>query len=109
MNFARGLCQKGNLADKKREYTWEDSDQPGLWYALTRAHSDFSGHTKTVRECNLSTGLIDTNYAYMDGMSEYFESVGIHLGCEVFTHSIHVCIVCINESGGEITFPYRTH
>ena len=82
MNFARGLCQKGNLADKKREYTWEDSDQPGLWYALTRAHSDFSGHTKTVRECNLSTGLIDTNYAYMDGMSEYFESVGIHLGCE---------------------------
>jgi len=33
MNFARGLCQKGNLADKKREYTWEDSDQPGLWYA----------------------------------------------------------------------------
>ena len=30
MNFARGLCRKGNLADKKREYTWEDSDQPGL-------------------------------------------------------------------------------
>ncbi len=30
MNFARELCQKGNLADKKREYTWEDSDQPGL-------------------------------------------------------------------------------
>ena len=82
MKFARGLCQKGNLSDKKREYTWEDSDQPGLWYALTRAHSDFSGHTKTVKECNLSTGLIDTDYAYMDGISGYFESVGIHLGCE---------------------------
>ena len=51
-------------------------------YTLTRTHSDFSGRTKTVRECNISTGLIDTNYAYMDGMSEYFEPVGIQLGCE---------------------------
>ena len=82
MRFARGLCERGNLSHKKRDYTWLDSDQPGLWYALTRAHSDFFPHTKIVRECNISTGLVDTAYAYMDGLDDYFKSVGIQLGSE---------------------------
>ena len=57
MNVVRTVSQ-GKFVRQKKEYTWEDSDQPCLWYALARAHSDFSCCTKTVKECNLSTGLI---------------------------------------------------
>jgi hypothetical protein len=34
MDFGRGICENGNLAAQKRDYVWEDSDQPGIWYAL---------------------------------------------------------------------------
>ena len=57
MNVVRTVSQ-GKFVRQKKEYTWEDSDQPCLWDALARAHSDFSCCTKTVKECNLSTGLI---------------------------------------------------
>lgn len=85
MKIGRGVCEKGNFSNETREYTWLDSDQPGLWYALTQAHRDFSPQFKneTVADiCDPSTGLIKTDYAYMDGMANYFSQVGIHFGSE---------------------------
>ena len=85
MKFGRGLCEKGNLSNETRDYTWLDSDQPGLWYALTQAHKDFFPQLNVSVEatsCDPTTGLIKTDYAYMDGLSNYFRQVGIRFGAE---------------------------
>ena len=34
------FCPNGNLVAEQRPYTWEDSDQPRIWYALIQAHKD---------------------------------------------------------------------
>jgi hypothetical protein len=40
--FARGICEKGNLnSTSNGRYTWLDTDQPGLWYAMMRTYADF--------------------------------------------------------------------
>ena len=62
-SFARGVCVNGNLnltADGR--YTWLDTDQPGLWYAMMRTYSDF--FPERVPEgnyphCNTTTGVLD--------------------------------------------------
>ena len=70
MSAAKGLCPKGNFASEKREYTWEDSDQPGLWYALVQTYKEFFPHESssdrmyTKPLCNSTTGIVDTEYAY---------------------------------------------
>lgn len=74
MAAAKGLCPNGNFAAEKREYTWEDSDQPGLWYALVKTYRDFfpSKITDAMSSkplCNPTTGIIDTEYAYSDELS----------------------------------------
>lgn len=40
-DFGKGLCPNGNFPTKPGKYSWTDSDQPGLWYALAKTHHDF--------------------------------------------------------------------
>ena len=84
MNFGRGICENGNLVAEKRKYVWEDSDQPGIWYALTQAHKDFFPHLNIVSKpvCDNTTGLIDTKRAFGPEMNAYFDAVGAVMGSD---------------------------
>jgi hypothetical protein len=86
MNFARGLCPNGNLRADPLRYTWEDSDQPGIWYALTQTHKDFFGtpnekNATPASVCSVTTGLIQTDRAYGLEMNQYFLSLNLSVGC----------------------------
>jgi hypothetical protein len=83
MDFGRGICPKGNLVAEKRAYTWEDSDQPGIWYALTQAHKDLFPHFNITSKpvCN-EQGLIDTNRAFGPELNAYFDAVGAVMGSD---------------------------
>jgi hypothetical protein len=81
MDFGRGICPNGNFVDKKRKYAWQDSDQPGLWYALTQTHKDFANFTGDP-VCNNETGLIISNRAFGPEMNKYFASVGAVRGSD---------------------------
>lgn len=73
MKFARGLCPNGNFP-KRDEYSWEDSDQPGIWYSLAKTHSDFYAKTEAHKYsliCNTTTGLIQTNYSMAPELNNY--------------------------------------
>ena len=80
MKFGRGLCEKGNLSNETREYSWLDSDQPGLWYVLTQAHKDFfpqfNNNATDDATCDPITGLIKTEYAYMDKRTWHAAELG---------------------------------
>jgi hypothetical protein len=61
----------------------EDSDQPGLWYALTRAHMDhFPQYASNHSICNETLGIVETLRAYGPDMNDYFRlKVGAVFGC----------------------------
>jgi len=83
MKFAKGLCEKGNFHNRTRRYNWQDSDQPGLWYALTAAHREFFPEKDSSTEkavCSNSTGLIDTVYAFGPELNAYFKKIGAQQG-----------------------------
>jgi hypothetical protein len=84
MEFGRGICTDGNLVAKPRPYTWEDSDQPGLWYALTQTHKEFfpSDNITTKPICNETSGLIDTSRAFGHEMNRYFSQTGVIMGSD---------------------------
>ena len=44
MRFAQGLCSQGNFNTTPGKYSWGDSDQPGIWYALAKTHAEFAGN-----------------------------------------------------------------
>jgi hypothetical protein len=78
MEAAYGLCPNGNFPDSQPgKYRWEDSDQPGLWYALMKAHNELQpDNTDTsLGECDNATGLLAgaAPYAYLDKFQKYFE------------------------------------
>ena len=80
LNFARGMCPKGNVNQTKdgEEYNWYVADQPGLWYAMMRTYAEYypdrianfrnlygemSGvkalPNDTYPQCNDDTGVLD--------------------------------------------------
>lgn len=81
--FGMGLCPNGNFPDKsnKKKYSWEHSDQPGLWYALMKTHMDFNPNSMKppgILTCNETTGLIANGY-WMD-INTYFYGNGYRRG-----------------------------
>lgn len=71
---AQGLCPNGNF-ERMDRYHWELSDQPGLWYALTKTHAEFAGSNWDVM-CNTTTGLIQTTTTLYQEMNDYFTAAG---------------------------------
>lgn len=84
MDFGRGICPKGNFVAEKRDYTWEDSDQPGIWFALTQAHKDTFPNLNITSKpvCNNESGLIDTERAFGPEMNMYFDAAGAVVGSD---------------------------
>jgi len=85
MRFGRGMCDKGNLPmqfdnDGKPKYSWEHSDQPGLWYALVRTYEDFYKTGRMPQVCNDTTGYIDTTKAFSPETNKYFKQIGMMQG-----------------------------
>jgi hypothetical protein len=84
MEAAYGLCPNGNFPDSQPgKYRWEDSDQPGLWYALMKAHNELQLDTDaSVGECDNATGLLAgaAPYAYYDKFQKYFEHYAVVKG-----------------------------
>jgi len=97
MEFSQGICKNGNFHSGKRKYQWEDSDQPGLWYALMKAHMDFQhkGDQQKLNsalhmyvQCN-EKGLIQTERELALGpeMNKYFrkmEAIRGNAGIDLF-------------------------
>jgi hypothetical protein len=54
---AMGLCPAGNFPTNKKVYHWVDSDQPGLWYGLTKAYMEFYPQHVDVGCCYRCFGL----------------------------------------------------
>jgi hypothetical protein len=99
MEFAFGLCPAGNYRTNKKAYSWTDSDQPGLWYALTKTHMEFfpppnntnqeiSGmkarrstplHLEAdLHTCNKTTGLIESTHhdrTFGPDLQQYFRDI----------------------------------
>ena len=93
MDFAHGICPRGNLSPVPRKYTWEDSDQPGIWYALTQTHRDFfPNYVNATRDaklwivqqegavCNATSGLVITDRAFGPETNAYFRHVHAVIG-----------------------------
>jgi len=85
MKFGRGMCPNGNipmkfLAKGRPKYSWEHSDQPGLWYALVRTYQDFHNTGKIPQVCNKETGYIATERAFGPETNIYFRELGTALG-----------------------------
>jgi len=75
-DFAMGICPNGNFASKNREYDWQHSDQPGLWYALMKTHMEYFPNENlppSIIECDNNTGLIDdSSTGPWLGFQDYF-------------------------------------
>ena len=42
LNFAKGMCPKGNVNQTNNgQYVWQDTDQPGLWYSMLRTFNEY--------------------------------------------------------------------
>jgi hypothetical protein len=94
LEFAAGLCLAGNYESNKTMYSWTDSDQPGLWYALTKTHMQFfpnyNNKTRALHfnlthlyTCNNTTGLIESDHhrrTFGPEMNQYFKAVGSVMG-----------------------------
>lgn len=81
-HFAEGICPNGNFYDWNtknaggttgRSYGWEDTDQPGLWYALAKTHAEFTNQESLYlgERCN-NAGLINTDRALGPELNTYF-------------------------------------
>ena len=75
--FAHGLCTKGNF-EPMDGYHWELSDQPGLWYALTKTHAEFTGSNWDV-VCN-KTGYIQSTTTLYQETNDYFTAARVVSG-----------------------------
>lgn len=87
--LAEGLCPKGNFHDGPRAYGWEDTDQPGIWYALAKTHSEFhSSETNITYEhiCDETTGLLVTSRVLGPELNAYTAAVGVKKG----SHAKHL-------------------
>lgn len=73
--FALGVCPCGNFKQKK--YTWRISDQPGLWYALIKAHMEKFGNIMTANTTNVGT-------------NDFHSSLLVRLGCNPQTGYLQV-------------------
>lgn len=83
MTFANGLCPNGNFNTTPGEYTWGDSDQPGIWWALPKTHSEFYHPEKPFHvPCNEATGFLETKRFIGPELRKYFNRVGVRLGHE---------------------------
>jgi hypothetical protein len=79
--FAHGICENGNLSPKPRAYTWEDSDQPGIWYSIVKTHLDFFPEFHLEKPiCNNNTGLVDTIRAFGPELNKYCAQIGAKSG-----------------------------
>ena len=85
--FAMGICPRGNFLPKENDDTllqWYDTDQPGLWYALIKAHMEFYPNDvlpRTHPRCNASSGYIaEENGSYWLSINEYFAGNGLIFG-----------------------------
>jgi hypothetical protein len=55
----------------------EDSDQPGIWWALTKTHQEFFPHlSANLTYCNETTGLIQTERAFGPETNQHFKQAG---------------------------------
>jgi len=77
--FSQGMCPKGNFASTPGRYTWCDSDQPGLWYAMTKTHSEFRATKTRVKpfqaQCNDITGVLTSQRCMGPETNAYFKRV----------------------------------
>jgi hypothetical protein len=77
MEAAYGLCPNGNFPHSQPgKYRWEDSDQPGLWYALMKARNELQpNNDASVGECDNKTGLLAgvARHANLHKFQQYFE------------------------------------
>jgi hypothetical protein len=85
MELARGLCPKGNFKSDPNRYHWQDSDQPGLWYALIKTHKEFfpmadANHPDDFPQCNNTTGLMDAHWGFGSYLNIYFRRVKAVIG-----------------------------
>jgi len=83
--YGMGLCPNGNFEDvgKRKGYSWEHSDQPGLWYALMKTHMDFNPNDKRspdIVSCNETTGLIAASKDFWFDIDGYFFKNGYRIG-----------------------------
>lgn len=83
--FAMGICPNGNFFSADKNYEWFHSDQPGLWYALMKTHTDFypnSVFPSGIIECNATSGFINNteNRGPWLGLGEYFTKNGLKAG-----------------------------
>jgi len=79
-----GLCPNGNFHLDSAEYNWDDSDQPGLWYALLKTHQEFFPNDvfdKNFPLCNETSGLIagDQGGPWMN-IDRYFNANNLLIG-----------------------------
>ena len=82
MELGKGLCKNGNFPSNPGKYGWSDSDQPGLWYALAKTHSEFfpQDGVKYQIECNKTTGLAVTGRFTGPELNNYMQKVNAVLG-----------------------------
>ena len=79
LQFADGLCPKGNFDTTPGKYEWGDSDQPGIWYSLAKTHSEFYGNNFNVT-CNATTGKIVSGRFMGPEMRQYFLNHNVMFG-----------------------------
>jgi hypothetical protein len=91
----QGLCPKGNFALDTNKYSWQASDQPGLWYALAQTHYEiYQPNNVEFQVSCTAEGFIETTAGAPMEMefSSYFRSIrnysfGVH-GHELRHNSI---------------------
>jgi galactosyl transferase GMA12/MNN10 family len=79
--FSQGMCPKGNFQTDPNTYTWEDSDQPGIWYSLAKTHYEMyqPSNMEYVLRCT-DDGYINTAKVMAPELNAYFEGVGSPYG-----------------------------
>lgn len=103
IKISHGLCPNGNFPSKPGEYSWSDSDQPGLWYALAQTHHEFypeKGGNFTPK-CN-QDGYLGTARLMGQELNEYMQRVGAVKSADLsivpdgtYRYFIHVkCTLC---------------
>jgi len=85
MTFAQGLCtnelgRPQNFVNQSRPYRWEDSDQPGLWWAMAKTYSEFyHPEDPFVVNCT-SRHVLNTEREIRPEMRAYFQKYHLQYG-----------------------------
>jgi galactosyl transferase GMA12/MNN10 family len=79
--FSLGMCANGNFRTDPNTYSWEDSDQPGIWYSLAKTHYEIyqPNNTEYMLKCT-DDGYIQTNRSMGPELNEYFWALGAQHG-----------------------------